>query len=195
MDYSPSFGYWVRRRRKILDVTQAELAGNVSCSLSMLRKIERDERRPSVQLAELLADHLAVEEQERQAFLRLARGQFVPDITSPVTAGVALPLVDDNGEQPANGQKGTPFVGRQGELRRLHDTLSKVVTGEGYLLFVGGEAGSGKTTLLQEFARQAQDAWPQLLVAGGAAIFTPAWETRCYRFAIFFACWPGTVSA
>jgi DNA-binding XRE family transcriptional regulator len=168
VDYSPSFGYWVRRRRKILDVTQAELAGNASCSLSMLRKIERDERRPSLQLAELLADHLAVEEQERQAFLRLARGQFVPDIASPVTAGVALPLVDDKGDQPANGQGGTPFVGRQGELRRLHDTLNKVITGEGYLLFVGGEAGSGKTTLLQEFARQAQDAWPELLIAGGA---------------------------
>ena len=51
-----SFGVWVRRRRKALDLTQDALARRVGCALSMIRKIEADERRPSRQIAELLAE-------------------------------------------------------------------------------------------------------------------------------------------
>ncbi len=46
MDTSNSFGYWVRRRRKALDLTQEELAERVGCAVITLRKIEADERRP-----------------------------------------------------------------------------------------------------------------------------------------------------
>ena len=35
-----SFGEWVRRRRKALDLTQDALARQVGCALSMVRKIE-----------------------------------------------------------------------------------------------------------------------------------------------------------
>ena len=54
-------GYWVRRQRKALDLTQTALAEQVGCALVTVKKIERDERRPSRGMAELLADHLAVE--------------------------------------------------------------------------------------------------------------------------------------
>jgi len=47
MDYS--FGNWVNRRRKALDLTQQELAQRVGCSLAIIVKIESDERRPSRQ--------------------------------------------------------------------------------------------------------------------------------------------------
>ena len=40
MDRTHSFGYWLRRRRKALDLTQAELAQRVSCSLDLIQKIE-----------------------------------------------------------------------------------------------------------------------------------------------------------
>ena len=63
-----SFGYWLRRRRKALDLTQEALADSVSCSRFAIRKIEADERRPSRRLAERLADHLAVLPEERAAF-------------------------------------------------------------------------------------------------------------------------------
>ncbi|MCI0552523.1 MAG: helix-turn-helix domain-containing protein [Anaerolineae bacterium] len=42
-----SFGNWVKRRRKALDLTQHELAAKVGCSASLIFKIESDERRPS----------------------------------------------------------------------------------------------------------------------------------------------------
>ena len=37
MDYS--FGNWIKRRRKALDLTQQELADRVGCSLSLIFKI------------------------------------------------------------------------------------------------------------------------------------------------------------
>jgi transcriptional regulator with XRE-family HTH domain len=51
----PFFSEWLKARRLDLDLTQAELARRASCSVFMLRKIEAGERRPSKQLAELLA--------------------------------------------------------------------------------------------------------------------------------------------
>ena len=83
MDNFTSFGYWVRRRRKSLDVTQAVLAQQVGCSVVTIRKIERDERRPSRQMAELLADHLLISNEERDLFLRKARGDYVASMATP----------------------------------------------------------------------------------------------------------------
>ena len=97
MDSIVSFGYWVRRRRKALDVTQTTLARRVGCSVVMIRKIERDERRPSRQMAELLADHLLISEGEREDFLRRARGEFVAGMPSPIAEvpSPAVPLEDE----------------------------------------------------------------------------------------------------
>src|SRR4051794_20673543 len=47
MDDATSFGTWLRRRRKALDLTQADLARRVGCTASLLRKLEAEERRPS----------------------------------------------------------------------------------------------------------------------------------------------------
>jgi transcriptional regulator with XRE-family HTH domain len=53
LDYS--FGTWMRHRRKTLDLTQPELAERLHCSVNTIKKLETDARRPSKQLAELLA--------------------------------------------------------------------------------------------------------------------------------------------
>jgi hypothetical protein len=52
MDTIASFGYWLQRRRKALDLTQEQLAQRVGCAPGTIRKIEADERRPSEQLGE-----------------------------------------------------------------------------------------------------------------------------------------------
>jgi class 3 adenylate cyclase len=91
-----SFGYWVRRRRRALDLTQADLARRASCSVSLLRKIEADERRPSLQLVQLLAEIFALDTDEREALLRVVRGDRSPDQlelgTRPAIAPGAAPL-------------------------------------------------------------------------------------------------------
>ena len=47
MERTTSFGYWLRRRRKALDLTQDELAHRVGCAVGTIKKLEGDERRPS----------------------------------------------------------------------------------------------------------------------------------------------------
>jgi predicted ATPase/class 3 adenylate cyclase len=79
MESISSFGYWLRRRRKALDLTQDELARQVGCAIGTLKKLETDERRPSKQLAERLADCLAISTTERAAFLKVARAGLAVD--------------------------------------------------------------------------------------------------------------------
>jgi len=79
MEPTASFGYWVRRRRKTLDLTQEELARQVGCAEVTIKKIEADERRPSRQIAERLADRLQIAPAERAAFVQAARGELAVD--------------------------------------------------------------------------------------------------------------------
>jgi predicted ATPase/class 3 adenylate cyclase len=74
METTISFGYWIRRQRKALDLTQQVLAERVGCSLAAIKKIESDERRPSRQIAERLAEALSVPANQREMFLEVARG-------------------------------------------------------------------------------------------------------------------------
>ena len=53
-----SFGRWLSARRHLLDLTQEELARQVGCAATMIRKLEADVRRPSKQIAERLAERL-----------------------------------------------------------------------------------------------------------------------------------------
>jgi len=76
MDDILSFGYWLRRRRKALDLTQEELARRVGCAVDTIRKIEGDARRPSRQMAERLADLLEIASADRVAFLKAARAEL-----------------------------------------------------------------------------------------------------------------------
>src|SRR6476469_4522800 len=100
---SGSFGEWLKRRREAMGFTQKELAYAAGCSVSTLRKVESGERRPSRQVAELLATCLEIAPEERKAFMQLARAVHtenadssrqgaVPNIDIPkVTGYLALP--------------------------------------------------------------------------------------------------------
>src|SRR5690242_3375306 len=61
----------------------------------------------------------------------------------------------------------TVFVGRERELKRLDDFLSRALLGHGQVAFVTGEAGSGKTALISAFIDRARQAHEDLLVAMG----------------------------
>jgi predicted ATPase/class 3 adenylate cyclase len=79
MEDSASFGYWVRRRRKALDLTQNDLAQRTGYALTTIRKIETDARRPSRQMAERLAEVLELTREERPAFIQAARAELPVD--------------------------------------------------------------------------------------------------------------------
>src|SRR5258708_584781 len=117
MSASGSFGSWLRQRRKALDLTQPELAGQVACSVTTLQKIEADERRPSKQITERLADVLAISLEERAELVAFARrsdtGVPVPPLRRSIaTAFHNLP------PQP------TPFVGREDDLTQIAGRLA-----------------------------------------------------------------------
>jgi predicted ATPase/class 3 adenylate cyclase len=83
MNETHSFGYWVRRRRKALDLTQAELAAQVGCAEVTIRRIEADERRPSRQIAQRLANQLALPPEQQAAFIQAARAELGADRLAP----------------------------------------------------------------------------------------------------------------
>jgi predicted ATPase/class 3 adenylate cyclase len=106
MESTSSFGYWIRRQRKALDLTQQVLADRVGCSLAPIKKIESDERRPSRQIAERLADILSVQAAQREIFLEVARGlrpvdqlllAHEPAVSSPPTGTVTFLYTDIEG--------------------------------------------------------------------------------------------------
>ena len=101
MTEAHSFGTLVRRQRKALDLTQAALARRVGCAESLIRKIEAEERRPSRQVAERLAEALQLAPAERELFVQIARGE------RPVAE---LPL----DQRRANAEAAMRHLGRAG---------------------------------------------------------------------------------
>jgi tetratricopeptide (TPR) repeat protein/transcriptional regulator with XRE-family HTH domain len=159
-EQSHSFGYWLRRRRKALDLTQGALGEKVSCSSFTIRKIEADERKPSRQLAERLAAALTIPEEERRAFLEVARGvratsRMALD-AAPLEAG-ADDAPSDSGIEPAPGAAGeaAPFVGRGSEYGLLVGLISRLASGAGHAVLIEGEPGIGKSRLMREASRYA----------------------------------------
>ena len=150
MDTDISFGHWLERRRKALDLTREEFAQKVGCSASALRKIETDERRPSKQLAELIASVLDVPTEERATFIRIARGDLsIERMKAP------LPIPDLNLLQPTQAFSpqlpipSTTLIGRETELSTL---CQKLGDPQCRLLTITGMGGIGKTRLAVETA-------------------------------------------
>ncbi len=73
VDIEATFGQWLKQRRKALDLTQEALSERVGCSVWTIIKIEADQRRPSRQIAELLGQHLALNQAEQQGIIQWAR--------------------------------------------------------------------------------------------------------------------------
>ncbi len=99
MNAETSFGSFAKKRRRDLGLSQEELARRVGCAPITLRKIEADDLRPSIQIAERLAMALNIPLEERAEFVRLARAERViqePDIT-PLPAPEEIGSADLSG--------------------------------------------------------------------------------------------------
>ena len=71
-----SFGEWLKRRRRGMGLTQQRLAARINYSTIALKKIEAEERRPSPEIVERLAEFFDIPTHEREKFLRFARGDW-----------------------------------------------------------------------------------------------------------------------
>ncbi|MDQ5852391.1 MAG: helix-turn-helix domain-containing protein [Chloroflexota bacterium] len=161
MDDITSFGYWIRRRRKALDLTQEALAHQVGCSLGAIRKLEADERRPSPEMAQRLAQVLELSVEERGSFLKVARAELAPDqLAAPSESVVVSPRASriGHGTVPVAA---TPLIGRTAEMAAVHAALEQPNV---RLLTLTGMGGVGKTRLALAVATAMQHD-----VADGAA--------------------------
>jgi len=153
-----TFGEWLRQKRDDLRFTRKEFSERVGCSVSALRKFEFDERRPSIQIAELIANCVEVPLAERKTFVQVARGELTIDRLPPSLKWVAHP-----GVSPAQGASRprinlpvfpTPLIGRAREVDELGSLLRDP---QCRLLTLVGPGGIGKTRLAIETASQIQD--------------------------------------
>jgi len=127
MDNDCSFGAWLQLRRKALALTQGDLARLVGCAEVTVQKIEADERRPSVQVAVLLATHLRLPAELHARFTEAARGTRSVDQLPPPNALDAAPPTRVLAEPMIAPAHNLPvelssFVGRVRELG-LAETL------------------------------------------------------------------------
>ncbi len=151
-----SFGRWLSARRHLLDLTQDELARQVGCAVTTIRKLEANERRHSKQIAERLAESLEIAPADRPAFVSFARSgsppevaarpslvaSFLPSHPLPRRTDLAMPL--------------TPLFGRTQDIASVRNLL---LQRQVRLLTLIGSPGIGKTRLAIAVAGELQDAF------------------------------------
>ena len=140
------FGYWLRLKRKTLDLTREALADRVGCSVSTIRKLEDEERHPSAQIAELLAEIFKIPTTERTAFLRFARGDWR---SAPRLGDEEAPWRVSTSEGPQQPRSNLPatftsLIGRDKDIAAVHDYLTHP---DIRLVTLIGAPGIGKTRL------------------------------------------------
>jgi predicted ATPase/DNA-binding XRE family transcriptional regulator len=152
MEIETSFGDWVKKRRKALDLTQNALARQVGCSVATIEKIENSLRRPSLQMAELLAGALEIPLADRPIFLKVARGERVIERLSGISLRAHLPRLTNLPIPP------TPLIGRTLELAEIARLLADP---DCRLLTLVGTGGIGKTRLAIQAATEQQVAFSE----------------------------------
>jgi predicted ATPase/transcriptional regulator with XRE-family HTH domain len=169
MDYSQmeapsSFGEWLRARRKALDLTQIQLAEQTGCAEDTIGRFEAGTRRPSKQVAVMLAEALGVPARSHADFVRFAReggsGATIerigiiedPGDRAPDPSPAARRATHAAHSHPAAWtpylssvpQPPTPLIGRESDIRAVAALLQ---SGQTRLLTLIGPPGVGKTRL------------------------------------------------
>ena len=148
-----SFGDWLKRRRSALGLTQEQLALQIHCSTSALRKFESEQRRPSAEVVEQLAEIFNISPDERESFLRFARGDWQAFGTSRTEAtSWRGSMIDEQSHLPSLI---TSFIGREKELAEVTHLLKK-----NRLVTLTGVGGIGKTRLAIQVGSQLLGDYP-----------------------------------
>lgn len=176
-----SFSRWLKRLRAQHDLTQEALAELAYCSVQTIRFFESGKRRPSLEMAERLAEVLAIPEDQKTLFIRLARTSLNTadlntsdeegDNATPQATGNAAPPTAP-AAQPAPSAAPAPrlpvpatlLVGRQPEAVRIQ----QLIVDEGSrLVTLVGPGGIGKTRLALHMAHTLDEHF------ANGAIFVP----------------------
>ena len=128
-----SFGTWLRKQRRALDVSQKSLADQVGCAEVTLRRIEAGTLKPSKELASILLEKIGIPKAEWPQWISFARGlsgfpSQSPSSTNKQKSNLPVPL--------------TTFIGREKEQSEVIQFITKY-----RLVTLTGAGGVGKTRL------------------------------------------------
>ncbi len=157
---SISFCDWLKHKRNSLDLTREDLAELIDCSVTAIRKLESGERRPSRQVAELLAVALGVPSDERTAFVHFARAVSERNQAGPLRSDSDIGTPSLSPWRIHNRQHSnlpvppTPLIGREQEVQEIQ---TRLLSDRVRLLTLTGAPGIGKTRLAQEAASELAD--------------------------------------
>ena len=141
-----SFGTWLRKQRRALDLSQKALADQVGCAEVTLRRIEAGTLKPSKELASILIEKLGIPDLERSTWISFARGlsgfptSTTPSLSEPIT-NLPAPL--------------TSFIGREKEQSDVIRLLAKH-----RLITLTGSGGIGKSRLSMKVGEQIAGDYP-----------------------------------
>ena len=140
-----SFGSWLRLKRKALDLTPEALANRAGCSAATIRKLEAEERRPSAQIVERLAETFNIPTNERSKFLAFARGDWG---SAPTETQENFPWRVSTGPSRSNlPATSSSLIGREKDVAAVHEYL---LNPNIRLVTLIGPPGIGKTRLVLE---------------------------------------------
>src|SRR4051812_16379866 len=74
MTEETSFGVWLRKQRRAMDLSRQAFADQVGCAQITLRRIEAGTLKPSKDLANILLEKLGIPEAERPLWISFVRG-------------------------------------------------------------------------------------------------------------------------
>ncbi|HLO30018.1 MAG TPA: helix-turn-helix domain-containing protein, partial [Anaerolineales bacterium] len=168
-----TFGEWLQQQRSLRRLTREEFAKRVGCSVSALQKIEYGTRRPSTQIAELMANCLDVPLEERSTFVRVARGEL--SVERLHAEAESLPPEDIPAPKVNLPLFPTPLIGREHEMEQICQLLRDP---QCRLLTLVGPGGIGKTRLAIETASNLQD------VFADGMCFVPLASANSTRFIV-----------
>ena len=141
-----SFGVWLRKQRRALDLSRQAFADQVGCAEVTLRRIEAASLKPSKELASVLLQKLGIPESERSQWIAFARGLSGFPLSSAASSNKPI----TNFPIPL-----TTFIGRQREQEEVNQLISK-----NRLVTLTGTGGVGKTRLAIQVVADVRSQFP-----------------------------------
>ena len=135
-----SFGKWLRKQRRALDLSRQAFANQVGCAEVTLRRIEAGTLKPSKELASIILEKLNIPEAERPQWISFARG---------LSGFPTQPIPSSNKPKSNLPTSLTTFIGREKEQSDVIQLLSKR-----RLVTLTGSGGVGKTRLSLKVGKQ-----------------------------------------